>query len=79
MVSERTFDWLVALPLEDLLDLPAWIGHVLRLRLLGTVLVYQDVRELLNPLAQHPNRRVRPRVDRAAGTESSNYDTSPEP
>ena len=76
MVSERTFDWLLTLSLADLLDLLAWLPHVIRGKLLNTELCYTDLRELLAPLARHPIRRVR-QCDSSA--DSSNLNTSPEP
>ena len=74
IISEALFDWLMGLRLDELFSILIWLPQLIRARIHGTEISYQDIRICLQPLS-HPAARRRPGVRQRT---SSDFDTSPE-
>ena len=73
IISEALFDWLMGLRLDELLSILIWLPYLIRARIHGTEISYQDIRIGPAPL-NHPAARRRA----GARQRTSDLDTSPE-
>ena len=68
-LTEELFDWLVSLSFVESFEILCWLGLIIRAKVLGLHLSYDDFRRAIEPLNQREHRistRNRPARARSA-------------